>query len=88
MKNIIAIVWKIITWFLTLFIWFVYAYLTLDRSSGEPLPSGYSFIVLPVLLALLMRKGVFNRKLSGYHLFSKIIILLLFICGILIHSVS
>lgn len=88
MKKIVLVFWKIITWFLTLFIWLVYAYSTLDRSSGEPLPSGYSFIVLPILFALLMRKGVFNKKLSGYNLFSKIIVLLFFVFGILIHTTS
>jgi len=88
MKKTIKIIGKVITWLLFLFIWLVYAYSTLDRSSGEPMPGGYSLVVLPILLAVLMRKGVFNKKLSGYNLFSKIIVLVLLVLGFLLHSVG
>lgn len=88
MKKTIRIIGKVIIWLLFLFIWFIYAYSTLDRSSGEPMPGGYSFVVLPILLALLMRNGIFNKKLSGYSLFSKIIVLVLLVLGFLLHSVG
>lgn len=86
MKKALKIFGKVIIWLLFLFIWFVYAYSTLDRSSGEPMPGGYSLVVLPILLAILMRKRVFNKKLSGYNLFSKIIVLVLLVIGFLLHS--
>ena len=88
MKKILTIFGRLITWILFIFIWLVYAYSTLDRSSGQPLPGGYSFVVLPVLVTLLMRRGIFNKRMSGYNLFSKIIVFLLFIIGLLIHFIK
>jgi hypothetical protein len=85
MKFILKIIWQIIKLILFLFIWFVYAYLTLDRSSGEPMPGGYSFIVLPFLMSILLKKYIFNKKLSKWYLFWKIVVFLLFILGILVH---
>ncbi len=88
MKKFLKIGWQIIKWFLFLFIWLIYAYSTLDRSTGEPLPSGYSFIVLPILISILVKKQVFNKKLWGWDLFWKVVVILLLIFGVLIHTVK
>jgi len=91
-KTLFKIFKNIVIWLGSLFIWFLYAYYTLDRSEagiefglGNPIPGGYSFIILPLLIAFLLRKSVFNHSWKKWNLVSKILVLLLLIFGIFIH---
>ncbi|HSV94415.1 MAG TPA: hypothetical protein VLH94_00355 [Spirochaetia bacterium] len=91
MKTGLKVIKTIILWASSLFLWFLYTYYTLDRSEatiayiGNPIPSGFSFIVLPIVIAILLRKQVFTNNIRGWSLVSKIIVLLLLLIGIAFH---
>lgn len=74
-----------IVWMVALYVWFVYAYNSLDRSEAAyqhtlntgPVLSGYSLPLLAVVLALLMRKQVFSRKRTLGSIMAKAIVILI-----------
>lgn len=71
MKKAFKVIGKLVIWVLVIFAWFIYAYSTLDRSSGAPLPSGYSFIVLPILITVLLRKKYLTKSYQDLIYYQK-----------------
>jgi hypothetical protein len=92
MKTVIKVIKTIILWASSLFLWFLYTYYTLDRSDaavayglGNPIPGGFSFIVLSMVIAILLHRQVFSKNLKGWSLISKIIVLILILSGVALH---
>jgi len=77
-------------WLVALYVWFIYAFNTLDRSEAAyqhtlntgPVLSGYSLPLLAVVLAVLMRNKVFSRTRSLRSIFAKLIVVLILVFGL------
>jgi len=87
----LKLVIKIISYIFVIFVWFIYTYLTLDKSpealtltGGNPMPNRYSFLILSVIVILFLRNYIFNRKVNFGSIFGKIIALLFLLFGILV----
>jgi len=92
MKSFLKVTKGIFTWLGFLFLWFIYAFATLDRSEkaiehgfGNPIPGGFSFIVLAVVVAFLLRRAIFNKNLKSWNLVSKIVFIALLLLGLVMH---
>ena len=75
--------------------WFVYAFLTLNRSEqavtytgGSPMPGKYSFLLLGLVLVFYLRKSLFVKKWSIGLVVERLLVVLVFVFGVMIYLTS
>lgn len=89
-SKLLAFAKGVVMWIGGLTLWFLYAYNTLDRSEiayqatdgSGPMPSGYSVLLLAVLLAILLGRDVFSKQKSFKSLATKLLVLLIAVFGL------
>lgn len=76
-------------------VWFVYAFLTLNRSEqavtytgGSPMPGKYSFLLLGLVLVFYLRKSLFVKKWSMGLVVERLLVVLVFVFGMMIYLTS
>lgn len=90
-KKIKSLVARVLIWTSVFYLWFVYAFNTVDHSEAAlkhtsnegPVPSGYSIFILGLILALLLRKLVFSKSKKLLSWIAKIIVFLIIIVGLI-----
>jgi len=90
MNKFLKLIKSILLWGGLLYWWFLYSYRNLDKSEAAyqytynsgPVPSGYSFFILGIILAFLLRKKVFSLKKSIGSILVKIFVALIIIIGL------
>jgi len=82
MKKLWAVIKKILFLFGGAYLWFMFAYHTLYRdewalsaTGGNPLPNEWTFILLPVMVAIVFPEG-FNLKGFWKVIFISVIVIL------------
>jgi len=89
-KKIFTLIKRAILWSGIFFFWLIYAISTLDKSEeaykhtleSGPVPSGYSILILGLILSLLLRKQVFNKSKKFLDILAKIFVFLIIGFGI------
>lgn len=88
----LRVVLRLLELLFLLICWFVYAFLTLNRSEqamsytgGSPMPGEYSFLLLWLVLVFYLRKSLFLKKWSLGLVLERLLVVLVFVFGVMIY---
>jgi hypothetical protein len=90
LSKIIGAMKVILLWAGSLYVWLMYAYNNMDRSEEAfkhtmgtgPMLSGYSVPILGLVLAVLLNRSVFNKKINVKNVLTKVLVILIFGIGL------